>query len=249
MYFNSSPLQMTFLDFTPIVDFLFPPQCVHCQEPVAQAGALCSACWERVRFIGEPCCAICGFPFEQQEASGQLCAACSVKKPAFECARAACQYDAFSRTLITRLKYADQSHLAATYGRWLATYCKEAVEHSDVLVPVPLHYWRFVMRRFNQAALLAYALKRHTPLPVVPDALLRTRYTRPQAALRRKERLRNVRGAFCANPKRLTRIVGKRVLLVDDVMTTMATVNECCHALRLAGAAEVRVVTLARRVG
>jgi ComF family protein len=116
-----------------------------------------------------------------------------------------------------------------------------------VIVPVPLHYWRFVGRRYNQSALLAYALARHCGLPVLPDGLARIRPTRPQASLSRAQRQSNVKGAFSVTRRQAAKLTGKAVLLVDDVQTTSATVHECSRALLAGGAAAVRVLTLARK--
>ncbi|NBO18234.1 MAG: ComF family protein, partial [Proteobacteria bacterium] len=212
------------------------------------AGALCAECWERVVFLSEPDCAACGHPFEYAQLGAALCAGCMADPPPYTQARAVLRYDEHSRALITRLKYADQGQLAAGYGAWLAARGQALLAHSDVIVPVPLHYWRFVQRRYNQSALLAYALAKKCPLKVIPDALTRTRHTRPQAALSRQQRQKNVRGAFAITARHAQALAGKRVLLIDDVMTTAATIHECTKALLGGGAAEVRVLTLARKL-
>lgn len=230
------------------LNLLFPPTCLCCQEPLASPGALCGACWEKVTFLGEPDCLRCGHPFEFAQPGPAMCAGCMAAPPPYTQGRAVLRYDEHSRTLITRLKYADQGQLAAGYGAWLAARGHALLESSDVLVPVPLHYWRFVQRRYNQSALLARALARHCQLKVIPDALKRTRHTKPQASLSRQQRRRNVRGAFAMTPRHKAALAGKRVLLIDDVMTTSATIHECTKALLEGGAAEVRVLTLARKL-
>jgi ComF family protein len=214
---------------------------------VEHQGSLCTPCWSAIRFISEPFCACCGLAFDFAAVEGALCGECLTRPPPFAQARAVLRYDEHSRKLITQLKYADQTHLAAAYGAWLAASGRALVEASDVIVPVPLHYWRFVGRRYNQSALLAYALARHCGLPVMPDALSRTRHTKPQASLSRVQRLENVKNAFVVKPRHAAAVLGRRVLLIDDVQTTSATVSECSKALVKAGAASVKVLTLARK--
>jgi len=231
----------------PVLNFLFPPQCLACSESVPAHGTLCLGCWQKVRFITDPYCACCGNPFDFTLGKEALCGECLRERPPYARARAVFRYDEHSRALVTKLKYADQAQLAAVYGTWLNNFGKEVVNASDVIVPVPLHYWRFVGRRYNQSALLAYALKKHSKLPVIPDALKRTRATTPQPGLTRKQRHDNVRGAFAIHPRHTTGIRGKTVLLVDDVMTTSATLSECTKTLLDGGAMHVNVLTLARK--
>ena len=231
-----------------LLNLLFPPQCLHCDALVPTHGTLCLSCWQAVSFITQPYCACCGLPFEFSIGDEALCGECLRARPDFSRARAALRYDEHSKALILKLKYHDQTHLAAIYGAWLAKAGQPLVAASDVIVPVPLHYWRFVSRRYNQSALLAQALSKACGLPCLPDGLQRTRKTASQAGLTRAQRFDNVRGAFAANRKYTARLAGKSVLLVDDVMTTGATLEQCTKALLKAGAATVNVLTLARTV-
>ena len=185
------------------LDLLFPPQCLNCNAVVPAHGTLCLACWQQVRFITDPFCACCGHPFDFSLGAGALCGECLRERPSYSRARAVFRYDEHSRKLVTRLKYSDQTQLASVYGTWLAKFGKELVMASDVVVPVPLHYWRFVGRRYNQAALLAAALNKHCGLPVVPDGLQRIRATRPQPGLTQRQRQDNVKGAFAVHPETL----------------------------------------------
>ncbi len=228
------------------LDILFPPQCLGCEALVSSYGTLCQPCWQQVQFITPPFCHACGLPFEYSLGEQALCGECILRQPAFAQARAAIRYDNHSSALITRLKYADQTQLASVYGPWLARAGQEIIPRCDVIVPVPLHYWRFVTRRYNQSALLAYALKKQSGLSVIPDALIRTRHTPPQAGLSRRERLDNVKGAFRVNSRKRKHLRGKHILLIDDVMTTNATISYCSKALIDGGAQSVRVLTLAR---
>ncbi len=166
----------------------------------------------------------------------------------FARARAVLVYDDASRDLILGFKHADRTEAAPAFGRWLARAGGELVETADLIVPVPLHWTRFVTRRYNQAALLGRALARETTLPLVPDLLIRRRRTPSQGGLDFAGRARNVRGAFRLNPRLAGGVRGRRVLLVDDVYTTGATVSACARVLLRGGAAQVDVLTLARVV-
>ena len=238
------------------LDAVLPPQCLSCAELVSEPGALCAGCWTRLRFIAAPFCRICGWPFDSDptgsEASGEtppadlICGACLREPPAFDRARAVLAYDDASRGLILGFKHADRTHGAPAFARWLARAGGELLITADVIAPVPLHWSRLLARRYNQAALLALGLAKLSGKSAVPDLLVRRRATPSQARLSRAERLRNVAGAFALHPSRLAAARGRRILLVDDVLTTGATVSACAKALRRAGAASVDVVTLAR---
>ena len=231
-----------------VVDLLLPPRCLACGEIVSADGALCPTCWSKVAFIAAPCCRRCGVPFSFDPGAGAECGECVRRPPPFERARAALRYDDASRPLILGFKHADRTHAAPAFAAWMARAAGPLLAEADVIVPVPLHWTRLVRRRYNQAALLALALGRIGARPVVPDALVRRRRTPSQGRLRRLGRFRNVAGAFAVDPRRADRIAGRRVLLVDDVLTTGATVEACIRALRGAGATAVDVLTLARVV-
>lgn len=233
--------------FNRLLNFIFPPQCLQCDARVPNHGTLCLPCWQQVRFISDPVCECCGLPFEFAE-SGAMCADCLHTRPPYAQARSALCYDDHSNKLITRFKYADQTHLAVTYAPWLIVAGRELIAQTDVIIPVPLHYVRLVSRRFNQSVLLAQALSKKTGLPTLPDALVRTRHTRRQTGLTRKQREDNVKGAFLLRPKCAHAIKGKTLLLIDDVLTTGSTIEQCTKALLKAGAMRVNVLTLARTV-
>ena len=231
-----------------LLDLVLPPRCLTCGAVVARQGALCAPCWSHVTFLGPPCCARCGRPFEIDGGPDAWCAACLARPPAFDRARAVFAYDDWSRDLVLAFKHGDRTQGAATFGQWLYRAGAEMAAAADLVAPVPLHRWRLLRRRYNQSALLAQALSRVADIPVIPDLVLRTRATPSQGGRNPTERRRNVRDAFAVHGRHAKRVAGSRVLLVDDVLTTGATVNECTRTLLKAGATAVDVLTLARVV-
>lgn len=230
------------------VDAVLPPLCLSCGALVGEPGALCPDCWERVGFLGSPCCAACGHPFEFDAGPGACCGPCVAEAPPWRRARAVFRYDEHSKPLVLRFKHGDRLEGAPAFARWMARAGAELIADADVIVPVPLHPWRLLSRRYNQAAVLALALGRAAGRTVEPDLLVRLRRTATQGHMNRDERRRNVRGAFAVRDVQRARIAGRSVLLVDDVLTTGATVGECARVLIGAGAAAVDVLTLGRVV-
>jgi len=239
------------------LDLLLPPQCPGCNALTETPGTLCADCWNAMTFIGPPHCAACGLSFEyaalgEPESWGAggaerlYCASCIVQAPVFERARAVLAYDDASRPLILALKHADRTETAAGFAAWMVRAGAELIAEADLVAPVALHWTRLFARRYNQAALLAGAIAHLSGVPSVPDLLVRTRKTPSQGMLSPSARRRNIRGAFAVNARRRAMIAGRRVLLVDDVLTTGATVTACAKALLAGGAGAVDVLTIAR---
>jgi ComF family protein len=232
-----------------LLDLVYPPLCIGCREHVSEPGSLCPACWQALHFLDGPACAVCGLPFEIDPGDETMCVGCLTYPPAFDKARAVLRYDSASRKSILALKHADRLDLAPPFGRWLERTGHELLAQSDLIVPVPLHRLRLWKRRYNQSAELARALARLSGLVVDPFALRRIRPTPSQGEMpSASARRRNVRGAFAVPEKCRPAVNGKRILLVDDVLTTGATANACAKALKRAGAEKVFVLTLARVV-
>ena len=230
-----------------VVDLLLPPRCLSCGVMTDRAGALCAVCWSRIAFLGAPYCDCCGVPFASDPGPATVCGACLRDPPGFARARAVFRYDDGSKRLVLGFKHADRSSLAASFARWMMRAGADVLADADLLVPVPLHRWRLLHRRYNQAALLANQLSRWTGIACRPGALERVRHTPSQGLLGRGQRQRNVQGAFRL-AKGGVAVAGRRVLLVDDVLTTGATIEECVRVLRRGGATAVDVLTLARVV-
>ncbi|PLX38639.1 MAG: amidophosphoribosyltransferase [Hyphomicrobiales bacterium] len=235
--------------FHRVVDAVLPPVCLACRRPVADVDALCSSCWSGLRLIERPYCERLGTPFAYDLGSGALSAAAIAEPPPFNRARAVAVYSGAARDLVHGLKYRDRHDVATYLARMMVRAGSELLDEDTVLVPVPLHRWRLWRRRFNQSALLAERIASTAHCRVEPAALVRIRATRQQVGLTCNERARNVQGAFRVDPDSRAAIDGRRVVLVDDVLTTGATVNACTRALLRAGAAEVDVLVFARVVG
>ena len=229
-----------------LLDALLPPRCLKCRATVTQSGTLCAPCWQSLQFLGEPCCACCGAPFEFAVGEGALCGECLRQPPAFDRARAALRYDGESRGLVLGFKHGDRLHLAPALAGWMRRAGAQLLADADALVPVPLHWTRLFARRYNQSAVLAHGIHRAGGPAVGADWLKRRRATPSQGKRNAVGRRRNGAAAFAVKPGLALR--GKRIVLVDDVFTTGATVSECARVLRRAGAARVDVLTLARTV-
>lgn len=230
------------------LDLLLPPQCLTCDAPVDAPGRFCPECFRRAGFITEPCCDRCGAPFAHAGQGGRerLCPHCRADEPPWGRARAALRYDSLSRRVVLAFKYGDRTEYAAALAPLMARAGAALLRQAEVIVPVPLHRRRLIVRRYNQAALLAHALARLSGKPAVPDALCRTRATVPLAEMGAAARAEVVAGAFALRPGRIGRIVDRHVLLVDDVLTSGATCGACTRVLLAAGAAGVDVLVAAR---
>jgi ComF family protein len=231
-----------------LVDLVLPPQCLACTRPVGIEGGLCPACWSRLRLIERPFCAQLGTPFAYDLGEGALSAEAIADPPPFERCRAVAAFDDVARNLVHGLKYRDRLDLAAWMAGWMARAGRDLLDDADVIVPVPLHSRRLWRRRFNQSASLARAVADKAGKPMVTTALCRIRPTPQQVGLSAAERDRNVRGAFKVMEDQRVTVAGRRVLLVDDVYTTGATVKAATRALERAGAAAVDVLVFARVV-
>jgi ComF family protein len=227
------------------LDLIFPPHALD-RAPAAQAGGLSAETWSRIHFLDGPVCDGCGAPFEYDQGRGARCAACMARPRAFAAARAACLYDEASREPILKLKHADRPDLAGLFALWIGRAARDLVAEADAVAPVPLHPLRLVRRRYNQAAEIARPLARREGLLYLPDALVRRRATQSQAGKSGSGRRRNVAAAFAVPARRRGLIEGRRILLIDDVMTTGATAEGCARALKSAGAARVDVAVVAR---
>ncbi len=225
---------------------LFPPVCPGCQTAITGTATVCPACWGKLRFIDRPYCEVLGLPFAYDLGKGFLSAEAIADPPPFGRLRAAVLYQDLSAKLVSALKYSDRTDLVPLMAGWMCRAGAELLSDAQVIVPVPLHSGRLWRRRFNQSAEIGRTIARSAHVRFAPLALKRVKPTQSQVGLGPRQRMENVRGAFKVPDGRRPEVEGKRVLLVDDVYTTGATVASATRALKRAGAKNVDVLTFAR---
>ena len=229
------------------LDIALPTLCVSCREPVDGEG-VCAACWAKLSFIAPPYCPKLGIPFVYDPGPDMLSMEAIADPPAYARARAAVRYDEVARTLVHALKYQDRTDLAPIMGRWMARAGRELLESADMLIPVPLHWRRAWHRRYNQSGALARVIGEQSGVKLRGDLLARVRATEQQVGLSRAQRASNVQGAFEVSRERRGEVAGRRTVLIDDVLTSGATLDACARALLRAKAAQVDVLVFARVV-
>jgi ComF family protein len=228
------------------LDFVLPPTCLTCDGFVEAPRQFCPSCFARTVFITDPSCVACGAALRQDVGLERICRPCRLAPPPWRQARAALRYDAQARRLVLPLKYHDRVDMADALATMMLRAGAALLREADVLIPVPLHRGRLLSRRYNQAALLASAIGRLADRPTLQDALQRTRATRSLGELSAAARAGMVTGAFAVRPHRADRLAGRRVVLIDDVLTSGATCGACTHVLLDAGARSVDVLVAAR---
>lgn len=224
---------------------IMPAVCLGCRASLGRTDGLCGSCWRSIRFIRPPLCDRLGLPMPYGAAGTMISAAAAAEPPVYDRARAVAAFEGVMRDLIHGFKYADRHDARRLFGRWLAHAGAELLPGIDVIVPVPLARGRLLRRQYNQAAVLARELARLSAVRFDPHVLERTRSSRAQVGLSRDERRRNLRGAFRVAPSRAASIAARSLLLIDDVITTGATVEACTRVLKAQGAARVDVLALA----
>ena len=232
-----------------LLDLIYPPNCMACQTPTSAPHTLCPRCWNQARFIERPYCERLGTPFAVDLGEGLLSPKALSDPPVFNRARAVMRFeDGPARQLIHQLKYNDHMDMADPMGLWMTRSGADLLKDADVLIPIPLHRLRLAARRFNQSALLARVISRQSGVSYDADALIRIKATTPQIGLSRQARADNVQGAFALSPEGEMRILNKKIILIDDVLTTGSTINAAARTLLRAGAQNVDVLVFARVV-
>ena len=231
-----------------VLGLVYPPGCIVCGAATEPAHVLCARCWARVRFIERPFCERLGTPFAVDLGVPLVSPAAAADPPVFDRARAVARYDEVTRLLVQKLKYGDRLDLAPALGRMMVRAGAELARDADAIVPVPLHPTRLWWRRFNQAMELARPVAKACGRPCEPALLARVKRTRPQVGLTRPQRGENLQGAFRVPDAMRPALKGRRILLVDDVLTTGATANAAARALLRGGASAVDVLAFARVV-
>jgi ComF family protein len=234
--------------FKKIIELLFPNQCLHCSHLIGQEGVFCNDCWKKLQFITDPKCNICCHPFEYKVADNLICGKCLGNKPSYNRVITVFRYNSVIKKIIGDFKSRDTTYLAKKFAKILFNRASSEIAKIDLIVAVPLHKIRLRKRKFNQAILLTKELSKLSKKKFFYDFLLRIKNTTAQAGLKKREREKNLRGAFALNKKYKKIVKGKKILLIDDVMTTGTTLEGCAKILKKAGAKEVIVLVIAKRV-
>lgn len=234
----------TFL--APLVDLVFPPRCPLCGDMMVEQAGVCPSCWSGLAIPGEPSCKLCQRPFAAGIAEGSICAPCLAVPPRHSGVAAGTLYNDASRSLVLALKHGGRIALAPLMARFVSARLPQRVDADWLVVPVPLHRWRLWRRGYNQAALLTRGIAESRGCSVLVDGLVRTRPTPTLGGLGRRGRARALSGAITVHPRRSKQIKGRRIVLVDDVLTSGATSDACTRALLRAGAQEVLIACFAR---
>jgi ComF family protein len=250
--------------FTAVINLVLPPKCICGKKQTAENANICSECWIKIDFINSPMCQKCGDPFQfkldepEENISSENISANNIQKPELLCTnciqnppiyylqRSVFNYNENSNFIITKFKYSDNTHAAPYLAKQLHNISKNFIGEIDVITSVPIHYKKLLKRKYNQSAILANSYAKITKKPVDNFILKRTKNNKPQAGLHRDERLKNVKGSFDVNKKLLLKIKRKNILIIDDVITTGATIAECCKVLNKNGANKIYVLAVGR---
>lgn len=228
-----------------LLNLILPQRCLKCDEILDADPGLCGPCWSQIRFISDPQCSHCGLPLDFEVGDEGLCGSCAVSPPLYDKGRSVFVYDDASKGMILRFKHGDSTHGAPAFAKWMGTVGQDLLKDTDLIIPVPLHWTRLFTRTYNQAQLMATHLCKLAPHASLEPALLkRHKRTPPQGHLSKEGRIENVKSSFKASKPHL--IKGKSILLIDDVLTSGATLNACAKELKKAGAKKVFALTLAR---
>jgi len=231
-----------------VINTVLPPRCIISGDIVEAPGMVSPTPWARLNFIEHPFCDICGRPFEFITPDESVCGDCFAYPPEFTSLRSALVYDENISPLILGFKYGDKLHAKNTFAKWMIRAARDTLPDCDLIIPVPLHYSRLWKRRYNQAGEIGKEISVQTNITFIPDVLKRNRFTQTQKGLTTKQRQDNVKSSFKVRPLYLNQIKGKKIIIIDDVYTSGATLNECAKTLNKQGAKTIHALTLARVV-
>ena len=237
--------------FDKIIKLIFPPKCVLCGKIVETDDTLCCDCWKKVEFIHKPFCDKCSTPFEFKISEDDICLACIKNKPLYIKARSAFVYDNEISKLIFKFKFYDKMYLKRFMAKCMVNASADIIDKIDIFIPIPLHKKRLIFRKYNQSLLLANEIAKLTNKNVIYNFLCKTKHTAPQATLKQSDRKSNLKNKFAFNEEYLDRISEFKNLnfaIIDDVMTTGSTINECIKVLNDVGIKNVYAMTFAKTV-
>ena len=226
-----------------IIDYLLPKRCFSCAELTQDANSFCANCWKDLNFINSPFCKCCGREFALDLVGQQECLKCISHPPFFHKARSLFKFDEYSKHIIHAFKYYDKTILAKSFAEMLVARYQDDLVESEVILPVPMHRFKRLFRMYNPAQILAQELHKIINVPIHMGVLVKIKWTKPQTTLSRKARLKNIAGSI--KIENISKIKNKKIILIDDVVTTGTTVDLCAKLLKKAGAKEVIVLSVA----
>lgn len=227
-----------------ILDYIFPHRCCSCSGLVSDGFGICGACWHKFSFINKPYCQICGKKFEIDFGEFDVCGSCLHKKPKIDVSRSLLQFSAEAKKLIHNFKYNDKTNLAQLFAHMVQNGFGQDFADIDIIAPVPMHRLKRLFRKYNPPQVLADSIAKKLNKKLAPDLLIKNKFTKNQVGLNKRQRAKNLIGSISVNKK--YDITNSNILLVDDVLTTGATSNECTKILKQAKAGKVKLITIAR---
>ncbi len=226
-----------------IVDYILPPRCLSCTEMTNSKEDFCPNCWKKIDFITKPYCLICGCRLDISILENMCCAKCVQYKPSYDFSRSLVKFNEHSKKIIHAFKYQDKTILAKTFAKLLCKRYYSEVKEVDLITPVPMNRFKRLFRMYNPALIMALEISKILQKPVYPDILIKSRWTKSQTFLSKKAREKNLANSLIFNKK--YQIVGQKILLIDDVLTTGTTINKCASILKDAGVKSTYVMTIA----
>lgn len=226
------------------INYIFPFRCSSCSNLTDSSDGICASCWPKFNFITKPYCAICCEKFQVNLGEELICGRCISHKPKVDMMRSLLEFSSETKKIIHKFKYNDKTSLGRFFAKLLHNRFKQELKDADLIIPVPMHKLKRIFRNYNPPQILANELAKQMDKKMLPELLIKKKMTKSQVGLTRMQRAKNLSGSFEVNKK--FDITGKVILLVDDVLTTGATSNECSKILKKAGAMRVKLVTIAK---
>lgn len=234
-----------------ILKIIFPHKCILCEKVIDEENSLCANCWEKIKFIQKPFCCKCSTPLEFEASEYDLCLNCLKNEPLYIKSRSAVIYNHEVARILFRFKFYDKIYLKSFIAKSMIKHSEDILNNIDILIAIPMHKKRLIFRKYNQSLLLAKEIAKITGKKIIYNFLYKTEHTKPQASLRQKDRLNNLKGKFLVNKKYLNNIEKYKdynFAIIDDVMTTGSTINECVKVLNDCGIKNVYAITFAKTV-